>query len=89
MSAPRLSDKQREFLATIAQSETPTDDFPKGLPLYLSHTFMEFKFNTDSERQRWYRNLETRGLITLTGSGRCFVRLTDSGRAAIQEAPHE
>ena len=83
MSA-RLSEKQRDFLSDIATSETPTDDFPQGLPLYLSFTYMEFRFNTDGERTRWYRNLETRGFIKLTGSGGCFARLTDAGRAALK-----
>ena len=81
----QISLKQREFLATIAQNEQPTDDFPGGLPLYLSHTFMEFRFNTASERQRWYENLEKRGLITLTGNGKCFARLTDTGRMAVKQ----
>lgn len=82
----RLSEKQREFLADIATSETPTEDHPQGLPFYLRHTHMEFRFNTASERERWYRNLETRGLIVRTGYSHCFVRLTDAGRAAIAKA---
>lgn len=79
----KVSDKQMGFLRTVAQSEAPTDDFPNGLPFYLSHTHMEFQFNTAGERERWYQNLETRGLITRTGNGKCFARLTDDGRTAI------
>ena len=77
----RLSDKQRELLAEIAVWETPTEEFPKGLPFYTRHTHMQFDFNTEAERDRWYKNLETRGLITITKG--CSMRLTDAGRAAI------
>ena len=82
----RISDKQREFLEAIARSEKPTDDFPEGLPIYLSITFMEFRFNSDAERTRWYKNIESRGLITLSGNGKCFARLTDAGRAILAAA---
>lgn len=79
----RLSEKQLVFLQDIAASETPSEDYPQGLPFYTRHTHMEFQFTTVSERERWYRNLESRGLITRTGLGKCFVRLTDTGRAAL------
>lgn len=82
----RLSDKQRDFLEQVAASEMPTDNFPEGLPLYISHTFMQFKFNTEGERRRWLENLEKRGLISLRGHGGCFVRLTDAARAVIAKA---
>jgi hypothetical protein len=77
----RLSEKQRGFLSRVAASETPTDDCPAGLPLYLSHTFMQFQFNTEGERRRWFDNLQKRGLITLEKE--CFARLTELGRSAI------
>lgn len=79
----RLSEKQLSFLQDIAASESPTDDFPQGLPFYTRHTHMEFQFNTAGERERWYKNLETRGLITRSGNGKCFVRLTDVARTAL------
>lgn len=84
----RLSEKQRVFLADIAAAETPTDDYPDGLPFYTRHTHMEFQFNTAGDRERWYANLEKRGLITRTGNSKCFVRLTDAGRAAHNEGAH-
>ena len=77
----RLSDKQRAFLEDIAASETPTDDFPEGVPFYASHTHMCFQFNTEGERKHWYKNLETRGLITIKKGS--LMRLTEAGRAAI------
>lgn len=79
----RLSEKQLSFLKDIAESESSTDDFPQGLPFYTRHTHMEFQFNTAGERERWYKNLETRGLITRSGSNKCFVRLTDVARTAL------
>ena len=86
MSAARLSAKQREFLEDVATSETPTYNFPEGLPFYMGHLFMEFCFNTEGERRRWVDNIEARGLIKRTRGGGCFVRLTDAGRAAIAKA---
>lgn len=79
----RLSEKQESFLRTVAASEASTDDFPEGVPFYTRHTYMEFDFYSAGDRERWYQNLETRGLITRTGNGKCFVRLTDAGRAAL------
>lgn len=83
----RLSAKQRDFLEKVAVHETPTYHFPEGLPLYVSHTFMEFSFNTEGDRSRWLENLEQRGLISRSGPSACFIRLTDSGRAAIAKVP--
>lgn len=83
-AGPRLSEKQREFLGKVAAHEAPTDDFPDGTPLYLSHTFMAFEFNYESERDRWVQNLEARGFVTIRN--RNFVRLTDAGRSAIAHA---
>lgn len=80
----RLSDKQKEFLCTIFESEKPTDNFPDGIPLYLSHTFMEFRFNTWSERERFYKNLENRGFIVRTGCSKSFARLTDLGKTTVK-----
>jgi hypothetical protein len=79
----KLSAKQRDFLQMVGVSETPTPNYPDGLPLYMGHLFMEFSFNTESERRRWVDNVEARGFIKRTGAGGCFVRLTDSGRAAL------
>lgn len=79
-----LSEKQLVFLTRIASSEIPTEGWPEGLPLYASHRFMEFEFNTEGERRRWFQNLESRGLVTCKNG--CFFRLTDAGRAAIAKA---
>jgi hypothetical protein len=81
---PRLSEKQRKFLQRVVTETRPTDDFPDGLPLYMNHRFMEFDFNTERERALWVSNMEARGFISRSGSGGCFVRPTDAGRAALQ-----
>lgn len=82
----RLSNKQLSFLGAAAACEIPSDDFPNGLPLYVHSRFMEFDFNSESEKLRWVRNLEARGLVSADGPMGCFVRLTAAGRAAITKA---
>lgn len=84
----RLSEKQLWLLEQVRGHETPTDDFKGGLPLYVSHTFMHLEFDTEGERRRFFENLERRGLISRSGPGGCFVRLTDRGRTVCSKTPN-
>lgn len=86
MNAHRLSDKQLFFLQCVIASETPSDRFEHGLPLYVHGRFMEFEFNTEGEKLRWIKKLIERGLVTAGGPMNCFVRITKSGRAAVGAA---
>lgn len=80
----RLSSKQREVLQMVADSCVPTAVRPNGpdmvIPLYVEH-IPEHLFWSQSERDRFVKNLESRGLISVKKQH--FLYITDAGKSAL------
>ena len=89
MMAARLSPRQLEALQTIGAYSGPTECCGKieNVKYLISNHFGWTMFDTYSQRDRFFKNLEARGFIKLSGTGNSFAELTDAGRKAIEAKP--
>lgn len=80
----RISERQKLVLRTIELANVPVqlhnDEQERVIPLYIDHV-PSHCFWSESELQRFLKNLEKRGLIRI--EKRFFLYLTDAGRAAL------
>lgn len=85
----RVSAKQQRFLELVEVANRPVTiievmEEKRSLPHYVGNDFAySWGFLSEGAATRWLQNLESRGFITIEKD--TFVRITDSGRAAIAQ----
>lgn len=81
----RLSAKQRDFLKFVEEYNRPTRLFASDEEMSMAYYAKDFAWNwgflTDGAGERWLKNLQDRGLITIKNVA--FIRITEAGKAAI------
>lgn len=72
----RLSQRQIDVLQGLVGTNSADT-----VSVYIEHLPRKNSFDSDREREKFIENLQRRGLISIRN--KCFIRITDSGVAAI------
>jgi hypothetical protein len=81
---PRIGRKQKEILGVIADCCYVDEEYGQIKCAISNSLFGWPVFDTYSERERFFKNLERRGFIELH-KGQQFAVITNLGREAIKE----
>jgi hypothetical protein len=80
----RIGDKQREILEVIAARCYVDERYGQIKCPITDNLFGWTVFDTYSERDRFFKNLDKRGLIELS-KDKHFALITDAGRSALSK----